>query len=81
MRHNKVTKEDEEKLNEDELAYYLIIEGWVEPEMTGGSFEQNKESLSNIAYEVLRKIARKIDELSDLPREDIEKVKNVLDPA
>jgi len=76
MRFNKTTKEDEEKLNVEEFGFHLIIAGWAEPEIPGDSFKQKKEELDNISYNVLKKIARKIDALSDIPRTDIEAVKN-----
>ena len=78
---NKKYKEFENKLNEDEFAYRLITTGWIDPEIPGETFEQKKESLNALGYGVIKAIAHKVDELSDIDRKDIEKVKNDLDLA
>jgi len=78
---NQGLKEYETKFNEDVFAHHLIMAGWVEPIIPGETFDQKKEGLDGIPYNVLKKIARKIDALSDIQREDIEAAKNDLDLA
>ena len=80
MRFDKEKKKDVKKLNEEELSYHLIITGWLEPEIPGENFAQKKDSLDEMGYAVLQKIALKINELSGMTREDIEEVKNLLGP-
>ena len=81
MRFNKEKKKDEKLLNEEELGYHLILTGWVEPEIPGETFAQQKDNLDELGYAILQKVALKINKLSGLSREDIDEVKNFLGPA
>lgn len=81
MRFDKELKKDVKKTNDEELGYHLIITGWVEPEIPGGDFKQKKESLDDLGYALLQKIALKINELSGMTRKDIDEVKNLLGPS
>ena len=78
---NRETKEYEKKLDTEDFGYRLIISGWVEPPIPGGSFAEKKEGLQDIAYAILIKIADKINKLSGASRGDIDAAKNFLGPV
>ena len=74
-------KEHKDVLDTDEFGYKLIIAGWVSPKIPGETFEQKIESLKDIGFAILQKIAIRINELSGISMEDISDLKNFSGPA